>query len=309
MNARNLLQGRTFSKQFVLDLIRDNKILNEKILVNKEQEIFLHVVKINKKQWDEKYELTLYKWKKKILINSYKANYWYSVDEIFDYLYKNKLIEQKDPFSNLLGWLKEGINLIWFIDKEETEPKKSEDLKKENTKFEKNTFLKWVFSSTKKSSQIDDIKKMVVKDFKSEYNYNNLFVWEDGIISLYSDEGELLKSYEKEDAFLLAKEYLYLYLLNIPNKFSKTELDTLNKDIYIGFLRQKKLKQLIVKIISSSWENEKEIRTENPILKDFSVIYVLCSLQDLLIDGRGLRLWIEDLFSSNKIDNIESIQF
>jgi len=314
---------KNFSKQSILDLIRNSPVLNILVVVNEVLKIELKLKKTHGKQGEEKYSFIVFNNWKKEFENKSKANYWYSVDEVFEYMQQKSYIK-KDPLSGLF-WgsdidkiidnsskkLKEGINLIPiqdsnFVDssiKNKTIPEK-----KEKKRFDKNSFLMNMWNLEKEKKELEKVKENISYDFSinSEYlNISKTLEW----VQIVTTDNKVFKDYKNEKhSFLIMKEYLFHYLANIPNRYSKEDLSNLNKDIFIRYFNGKKINQLIIKIIAS-WTEDSDAEDNNRILKDFSLNYVLCSMKDLMVDKKSLKLWLEDVFKENKINSIENIQF
>lgn len=312
--------AKNFSKQSILDLIRNSPVLNIIIVVDEDLKVELKLRKTFWKQGEDKYNFIVYKNWNKEFENKSKANYWYSVDEIFEFL-QDKSYIKRDPLSGLF-WgsdfdklienssrkLKEWINLVTIQDPS-LENKKDKIENPVKKQFDKSSFLNNIGNLDKQKKEIEMIRDLVSYDFSINTDYLNISKTPTGV-QIVSSDNKVFKEYkeEKNNIFIM-KEYLYQYLLNIPNRYNKEELLKLNKDIFIRYLIGKKMNQLTIKIISSEWEEEDSELEENRIIKDFSLIYVLCSLKDLMIDKKSLKLWLEDVFKDNKITTIENIQF
>jgi len=279
-----------YTKYKIIDLFKNNNILNSSLLLNKEKNIIL-ILKKNTTDIQWKYNISIIQNKNILWNNSSKDmnNYLNSIDALHTFLIVKKLLPLNSWIILTVDWTWAGSNDLFSSNNNQFNPAnimaqqnadylKTQKIKKVLTDFESNLNTKLLNIS---DIITDESWNLIISDLK------NWIIW----------------SYSVDDMNLW-KALLISYLANIPKQYKLGV--NIEKEIVIFINKWENIRMYIQLNENNTGTVVQEY---NNLTKDFSLPFTLCSLEDLVVDTTRLTNWISDFFYSFKINKVLSINF
>lgn len=293
----------TYTKEKLVKFMRDRNYLKEILSISKEQPVYLLLEKNTVK--GTKYIVAVQVWKQIVWQKS-----WNNSEDLANYLHpfliKNGLVPKEAPFDPL-WWIWDNLSSIFWGGEKKTNPtsrviptKVRKPIPKETIKFETRIKPKKWWEAEEK----EILQKKLGEIF--ENGYRNAWVETfhlKGKILVYSDVHGKLGIFE--DTIPFWKELLIAYLMTLPERVKQGS--EVPEYVGVTYNADKVIKIYIHNFLSTwSKEIEQDMNSFDPKEEDrpFSLC---CEDEDFYISRPALSCWIEDLFRSLGVKEVQNL--